>query len=179
MTDVRYQPTKFREALLYLAAKTGADERCGDKKLNKLLYFADVTAFRRSGQAITGAQYRHLSHGPIATPFIPVRRKLKAEGKVKERKRPYFNHVQTCTEVVGEVPAATHLTPDEVAILDEVVSKYWAYDGNEIENAAHEDPGWALTREQELIPYRTMLIGKKASPAAVTIGRDLAGRFGW
>jgi uncharacterized phage-associated protein len=179
MPDVKYRPNKFEETLLYLAAKTGDDQRCGDKKLNKLLYFADVTAYRRRGQPITGAPYRHLSHGPIATPFVPARRKLKAEGKVTERKRPYFNRVQTCTEVIGEPPTTALLDSDELAILDEIVEKYWDYDGTEIEKAAHEDPGWALTREKELIPYRTTLIGKKASPGAVAIGRDLASRLGW
>jgi len=178
MAEVKYKPNKFRETLLYLAARTGDDERCGDKKLNKLLYFADVTAYRRRGKPITGAPYKHLSHGPIATPFLPARRQLKAEGKVKERKRPYFTRTQTCTEAVEKADTSI-FDADELAILDEVIAKYWDYDGDKIEKAAHEDPGWALTREEEVIPYRATLIGKRASPAAVSFGQELAGRLGW
>jgi uncharacterized phage-associated protein len=178
MPEVRYKPAKFREMLLYLANKTGDDPRCGDKKLNKLLYFADVTAFRRRGAPIAGATYKHLKHGPIAKPFLKARGQLKAEERVRERKRPYHDKTQTCTEALGE-PDTSMFDADELAILDEIVAKYWDYNGAEIEEAAHNEPGWALTRENEEIPYRAALIAKKASPRAVAVGHEIADRLGW
>lgn len=178
MPEVRYKPAKFREMLLYLAAKTGDDPRCGDKKLNKLLYFADVAAFRRRGEPIAGATYRHLEHGPIATPFKPARRQLKQEGRARERKRPYHDKTQTCTEALDAADMSI-FDSEELAILDEVVAKYWDHDGKKIEKAAHREPGWALTKEREIIPYRATLISKKASPRAVKIGRELADCLNW
>lgn len=178
MPEVRYKPAKFREALLYLAAKTGEDPRCGDKKLNKLLYFADATAYRKRGTPITGATYKHLPHGPIATPFIPARRQLKEEERARERKVPYHTKTQTRTEAL-KPPNTALFDDEELRILDEIVEKYWDYDGRKIEKSAHDDPGWALTREREIIPYRALLIAKKASPRAIAIGHELAERLGW
>jgi uncharacterized phage-associated protein len=178
MAEPRYNGAKFREMLVYLAACSREDPRCGDKKLNKLLYFADMTAYRRRGIPIAGATYQHQPHGPIATPLIPARRQLVREKRVKVDARNYFTRSQTCTEAI--TPADTTLfEADEIAIMDEVIAKYWAFDAKAMEDEAHKEPAWRMTDDGEAISYRSALIGRKASPKAIARGHELASRLGW
>lgn len=58
-----YSEEKLRELILYIAQKSKTDPRCGAVKLNKLLYYADFSAYRLLGRAITGAEYQHLKKG--------------------------------------------------------------------------------------------------------------------
>lgn len=178
MAEPQYNGSKFREMLVYMAARAKDDPRCGDKKLNKLLYFADMTAFRRRGVPITGARYQHQPHGPVATPFVPARRQLAEEDRVKVRKRRYFTRAQTCTEVIAG-PDTSQFTSEDLAIMDEIIAKYWEWDAKAMEDEAHREPGWRTTEDGETITYRSALIGRKASPKALAIGHDLAARLGW
>jgi uncharacterized phage-associated protein len=178
MTEPSYNGRKFREMVVYLAARSKDDPRCGDKKLNKLLYFADMTAYRRRGAPIAGAEYQHQPHGPIAKPLIPARRQLEGENRVKVGPRQYFTRAQTCTEAIK--PADTSVfDPDEIAILDEVVTKYWDFDAKAMEDEAHKEPAWRMTKDGEPISYRSALIGRKASPKAIVRGHELAAHLGW
>lgn len=178
MTEPSYNGQKFREMLVYLAARSKDDPRCGDKKLNKLLYFADITAYRRRGNAIAGAPYQHQPHGPIATPLVPARRQLEGENRVRVSTRPYFTRSQTCTEAIQ--PADTTVfEADEIAIMDEVIAKYWEFDAKAMEDEAHKEPAWRMTKDGESISYRSTLIGRKASPKAIARGHQLASRLGW
>jgi uncharacterized phage-associated protein len=178
MGEPTYNGRKFREMLVYIAGKSQDDPRCGDLKLNKLLYFADMTAYRRRGTPITGAKYQHQPHGPIATPLIPARRQLEAEKRVSTEKRSYFTKAQRCT-CVHKAADPSQFDPDELAIMDEVIAKYWDWDAQAMEDEAHKEPAWRLTNDGETISYRSALIGRTASPGAVALGHELATRLGW
>jgi len=178
MTEPRYNGRKFQEMLIYMAEKSKDDPRCGDLKLNKLLYFADMAAFRRRGAAISGAQYQHQPHGPIATPLVPARRQLEQQKRVTVAKRPYFNREQTCTEALTPADPSV-FEPDEVAIMEEVIARYWDFDAKAMEDEAHKEPAWRMTEDGETISYRSALIGRTASPKAIARGRELAARLGW
>jgi uncharacterized phage-associated protein len=178
MAEPRYNPDKFKELVVYVASKTGDDPRCGDMKLNKLLYFMDVTAFRRTGQAITGAAYKHQPRGPIAVPLLPARRDLERRGRVAVHPRDYQGFEQTATEAKDD-PQTDLFDPAELSLIDEVIEKFWDYDGTAMERIAHDEPGWKMTKEDERIPYRAALIAKSASPRAIQRGHELASRLGW
>jgi uncharacterized phage-associated protein len=178
MAEPRYNPQKFKELLVYVASQTGSDERCGDMKLNKLLYFADVTAFRRTGHPISGAKYQHQRMGPIAEPLLPARRDLERDGRLVTCKREYQGYSQKATEAKGDIRPGV-LTEDELAIIDEVISRFRDYDGRAMEEIAHEEPGWRMTSDGDRMPYRLSLLAKQASPRAIDRGKELAERFGW
>ena len=65
-----YQPhfdaQRFRDLLLYLAHRCGDAADFGSTKLCKLLYHSDFTAFGRTGEPITGADYIRQPHGSDA-----------------------------------------------------------------------------------------------------------------
>lgn len=178
MAEPSYNPEKFKELLVYVASRTGDDEMCGDMKLNKILYFADVTAFRRTGQPITGATYQHEKRGPIARALLKARRDLEGQRRVRTCEREYGGYRQTATEATGELRPGV-LSDAELAIADEVIARFKDFDGGAMETVAHDEPGWRMTKEGERIPYRLSLLAKRASPKAIARGRELAERFGW
>jgi hypothetical protein len=178
MAEPKYKGTKFKELLVCIAEKTKDDARCGDVKLNKLLYFIDVTAYRRHGDAVSGARYQHQPHGPTARAFVPARRELIEQERLRLEHRGYFTREQTCTEAVADFDHGA-FSDGEMAIIDEVVTKYWDYDTAEIEQLAHREPGWQMTSDGEDIPYYMALLTKQASPRAVERGQELAKQFGW
>jgi uncharacterized phage-associated protein len=178
MAEPSYNPEKFKELLIYIASRTEGDQACGDMKLNKLLYFADVTAFRRTGQPISGATYQHEERGPIARALLKARRDLEGQRRLRTCEREYGGFPQTATEATDEVRPGV-LSAEEIAIADEVIERFKDFDGGAMETIAHEEPGWRMTKDGERIPYRLSLLAKRASPGAITRGRELAERFGW
>lgn len=177
MTEPRYRPKKFDELLVYIAEKSKDDPKLGDKKLNKLLYFADMTAYRRTGKPITGAAYQHEEHGPIARPLKKARRSLKGK-RLAVKKREYHGYPQTVTVALDD-PDPSVFTEEELAIVDEILDAYKDMDGKEMEDIAHQEPGWQMTVDGEAMPYRYALIAREASPRAVKRGKELAKHLGW
>jgi uncharacterized phage-associated protein len=178
MAEPRYQPRKFKELLVYVAAKSRDDPKLGDMKLNKLLYFADVTAFRQRGKPITGARYTHHVHGPLARPLVPARKELVRNDRLKVETRKYYGRDQTYTEAIDQ-PDPDLFDEGELAIVDEIIEKFKDFDGTDMEDVTHQEPGWQMTSDGEVIPYRATLVARTASPRAVQRGKELAKRFGW
>ena len=178
MAEPKYERGKFKELLVYVAQRTQGDLKCGDMKLNKLLYFADVTAYRRRGRPITGARYQHQPHGPTAKPLVPARRELVRSGRLDTKKRDYHGREQLSTEALDD-PDTSLFEKDELAIIDEVLDKFKDLDGTELEQVAHQEPGWQMTSDGEVIPYRSTLLARTASPRAVARGNELAKFLGW
>ena len=77
----RYDESKLTEMVLYVAAKLRSERSGGATKLNKVLYFADFAHVRRTGRAISGAEYQKLDHGPAPRRLRPIRDRLVASGE--------------------------------------------------------------------------------------------------
>ena len=59
-----FNPVKFRELILYLAAGGMKDPGFGLVKLATALYYADISAYIAMGRPVTGAAYRKYQQGP-------------------------------------------------------------------------------------------------------------------
>lgn len=71
---------KFSELLLYVSRLAESDPRCGATKLNKILFYADFSAYRALGRSISGQTYRKLQHGPAPWGVLREIERLSAEG---------------------------------------------------------------------------------------------------
>lgn len=178
--NVSYDPEKFRELLVYVADRTGDDARFGDTKLNKVLFFADTRAWAQFGQAVTGARYQKLEHGPAPRALLPVRQALEKEGAVEVCWRGTGNWRQTVT--VALRPARTELfTADELTLIDELIDELAPKSAAETSEWSHaQSPGWNLVDMREDIPYELSLISiQPPSDETLALGRELAARFAW
>jgi hypothetical protein len=176
VSELRYEPEKFRELVVYIASRFGDDPPLGDVKLNKILYFSDFLAYNRLGRPITGARYKKEKNGPIATPLIPAREQLVAEHAVNiETKRwPNLRHPQRITRARRQ--AADVFSPRELRIVDSVIAELRQATADETSDLSHRrSPGWMLGNLSEDIPYHTALIPPAGpSDAAVEAAREYA-----
>lgn len=169
---------KFDELLVYIAERSADDPTLGDLKLNKLLYYADVTAYRRRGATISDTRYQHLEHGPASVSLLPARKNLVAAGVLDVKPRHRYSFWQKVTRALR--PARRDVfDPDELAIVDEILERFRDRNGSEMAELSHGEPGWQMTEMGEDIPIETALLTPTVSPESVTVGRDLAKRYGW
>lgn len=154
-----FNEEKFKEAILFIAAASEEDEGFGATKLNKVLYYADFTAYRRLGEPITGATYQKLNEGPAPRELLRVRRSLIDAGYASIEHRPYFTGTQQRLKVAPqhkpEALRPKHLSPVEVSILREVLHALVGMNGREVSELSHKEVGWLATAYKETIPYET------------------------
>jgi uncharacterized phage-associated protein len=169
---------KFDELLIYIAERSADDPKFGDLKLNKLLYYADIAAYRERGATITGSRYQHLRHGPGSRSLWPARKKLQEEGAVEIKPRRFYEFWQRVTR--AKRPARREVfEPGELEIVNRVLERYRNFNGSEMADISHDEPGWKMTTEGEDIPLETALLAQRSSRAAIRQGRTLAERFNW
>jgi uncharacterized phage-associated protein len=176
MTEPTYNHDKFAELLVYIVSSTEHEPTSGDTKLNKLLYFADVTAYRRTGQPISGARYKHQKRGPIAVPLMPVRKELDDRLEVSEH-QVGNSAVQRRTKALTEADISI-FEDGEQEIINEVIDRFRGCKAKDMEHFAHEEPAWRMTEDEEEMTYRSSLLVRQASPAALNHGKNLAERLG-
>lgn len=170
---------KFRELLLYIAAKSADDPRFGAVKLNKILYYSDFAAYRQLGHSITEDTYQHLAEGPAPVHLLTAREELIVEGSARLEERSYFNRPQV--RLAAERPAdASVFSGKEIAIVDEVIAALAEFNGRQVSDLSHLEFGVKTTALNEVIPYYTAWIGSEPlTPEQVQTGFEVAARHGF
>ena len=151
-----FESDKFRELIVYVAAQSANDPTFGAIKLNKVLYYSDFAAYRQLGQPITGATYRKFFEGPAPIELPDVRRELIDSGDATSEERPYFaGSVVRLVIRTGREPNRELFRPGELEIVDQVVDFFEGKTEREVADFSHKEPGWAVARDREDIPYET------------------------
>jgi hypothetical protein len=152
------QSQRFKELILYFAARSPDDPGFGAVKLNKLLFFSDFEGHRTLGRSLTGAKYQKLRWGPAAIEFLPMQDELLRDGLATVETRQRGSHEQRVTVAVAE-PDLRLFSDEEMAIVDRVLD--WLRDRGamDVSDLSHEQSaGWNLVEEGEVIPYDTAFI---------------------
>ena len=162
MTSHEYDPRKLQELIVYVADMSRGDRFFGKTKLNKILFYADFTAYRRLGHSITGAVYQHLPQGPCPHQLLPA---LEALGD-DLREEFESTYVGTRTRLVPLRAAVLELfTGEEVGIVNAVLDDLRPYTAQGISDLSHATMAFRLTRDYHEIPYGTALLAN-AEPTA-------------
>jgi hypothetical protein len=151
---------KLAELILYISEKSEGDERFGATKLNKLLFFADFTAYWQSGQSITNQAYFRLPAGPGPRRLLPVRNKLLESGDLAISMRAYYGRTIKRPVALRE-PDLSIFKADEIAIVNDVIRYFWDMNAAEISDYSHRFIGWQLAGEEEDIPYEAAFISNR------------------
>jgi len=156
MAANEYHPEKLRELIVYVAHKSVGDRNFGMTKLNKILFFADFTAYQRNGRSITGAVYQHLDQGPCPQQLVPALADLK-RGALKEVKESTYVGVRR--RLIPTRSADTSLfAGDEIALIDEIIDILAPMTNTEVSELSHRTMAWRLTEDRQEVPYGTALI---------------------
>lgn len=159
--EPQFDEKKFGELIVYLAMKCQDDAYFGATKLNKLLFYSDFVSYKRTGCAITGAEYRALQHGPAPRQLLPVRGKLEQEGAIAQQTWGPQNRI-----VALRKPNLDAFSESERAIVDEMIEHFSEYDTGAIVQESHTFLGWRAAMAERArhpgregpIPYRTALV---------------------
>jgi Protein of unknown function (DUF4065) len=142
----------------------------GSVKLYKILWFADLEHYRRTGRTITGATaYTKLQFGPVPKGIMQALGTLDDEGKIAKSTENYFGRPKTMFMSLSQ-PDLHPFEADEIAIVDmiaEVICK--DHTAASISDLTHD----ALWSETEL--GADMAIG----PASVIEGEATPDDLDW
>ena len=179
LKQFEFNPEKFKELIVYVAAKAQDDPAFGAIKLNKILYYADFAAYRQLGAPITGAAYFKLREGPAPRQLLAARDELVDEGRLRIEERRHFAYLQKrLAPSPGCAPDPEFLRPEEQELVDEVIEFFWGKSAREASDYSHREPGWILAEDRADIPYESAWlsadpIDQETEEAAQRIGAKL------
>ncbi len=124
--------------------------------LNKLLFYADLTAFYLRGAGMSGAVYLNRPYGPVADPTADVLDDLIEKGRVSVADKT--------KHLVAEGDALTSLSGEEMKVLDWVIDTYGDLGAREISDMSHEERAYKDTRPNEPIAYAYAKFFNKLPP---------------
>lgn len=133
-------------------------------KLNKLLFYSDLTAYYLRGRGISGSHYVHLPFGPVPNTYENVLTLAEVSGNVSLEPLPNSRSAVRITSGINAATACQVLSPSERRIIDWVIETYGHYTSAEITDISHEEMAYKNTRMGEPIAYRYAEFLKRLPP---------------
>jgi hypothetical protein len=175
---------RFDALVLYIAHRTQADPRFGRVKLARVLYYADLDAYREAGESITGGTYIRLPFGPFPQELEDAEQRLTRTGQV--------NLVYEVGE--GEekkiIPSPGVRSPDlqgfgyadwQIMVVDNYIKMIAAMTATEVSDQTHREAGWIVAEKTgRTISYAAAFVPNRP-PTNVEVNRALqvARKRGW
>jgi hypothetical protein len=135
----------------YIIARADPN-KLGAVKLNKVMWFADLEAYRRLGRTVTGQDsYEKRQYGPVPNNIVRSIRRLEQADKIATRDVPTFGG--TRREYVWlKKPDVAEFSAEEVDILNEAID--WVCDSHTAKSISHlsHDALWEAAELGEQIP---------------------------
>lgn len=146
----------FKELVHYICFRVDDARKLGATKLNKILWYSDVFAYRLTGRSISGAEYEKRQFGPVPRMINAILDELEREGKVVRREVPYFNRVKR--DFLALAPANSEfLSEIERTIVDTVIVQVCdGHTATSISTLTH-DGVWEAAEIGEVIPLYAVL----------------------
>jgi hypothetical protein len=168
---------KLRELILYICERCANDPAFGMTRLNKDLFFTDAAAFKELGRSVTGASYQKLEHGPAPRAMMPTLKELEASGALQMQSGAFFGHLQK-RPVATRSAACDLFTPEELALVDRVLSEHTGVTGSAVSDKSHDLIAWRVAEIGETIPLSaTIFDDDLLTDAEVAHGQQLNDRI--
>lgn len=136
-------------------------DQLGAIRLNKVLWFADVTTYKMDGKSITGEKYVKRKYGPVPSRILPALEELQRDGAVLilEPKIEYASR-----RFYSLAPPTGKLTNREKLITSAVLDDVLGRTASEISELSHDDV-WDAAEIGEEIPMCATLA---STPGEIT-----------
>lgn len=151
------QPDRTQHVAHYIIARADPN-KLGAVKLNKVMWFADLEAYRRFGRTVTGqVSYEKRQYGPVPNNIVKSIRRLEQADKIATRDVPTFGGTRR-EHVWLKKPDVTVFTPDEVDILNEAIT--WVCESHTAKSISHlsHDALWEAAEIGEQIPVGAAVV---------------------
>lgn len=136
----------------YVIARADA-KKLGAVKLNKVMWYADLEAYRTMGRTITGQQsYEKRQLGPVPNNIVISIRTLEQDEKIATRSVPTFNGYSRREHIWLKQPDVSVFSAKEVDILNEAIT--WVCDQHTAQSISEmtHDVLWEQAEIGEQIP---------------------------
>jgi Antitoxin SocA-like, Panacea domain len=178
--DVMATNNKMRELVLYIAKKSEKDPYFGSIKLNKILFYSDFAYYAKTGNSITGAEYRKYKRGPAPAIMKSLKEEMESDKIAYERNVTITpTHMQK-RMLAGREPDMTAFTDAEVATIDFYIEELWGMTATDVSFESHRFPGWKHAELSEEIPYFTAFLSETPltpSPSTMEWAKARAERY--
>jgi transcriptional regulator with XRE-family HTH domain len=154
-SELRFEPQKLRNLLLYILEKIGGRPNLGETVLYKQLYFCDFDHYEKTGKSITGLTYRRLQFGPVPqqSQFNSVVEDMLEHEEMRKLSQPYHGKQQIRYVALTE-PDVRLFTKEELRTIENVLGRLGHMNAVEIEEYVHGDIPWAATNHKSIIDYQ-------------------------
>ncbi len=140
---------KFQHMVLYFA-KEGVNKT----KLMKLLWYCDFVNFKRISASISGAAYVRLKFGPVPKDHEIMLAHLQHMAAIDIEETVLNEEGWTLMTVNARQSFNSELfEANELAVLNEVESKFRSFTSRQISEYSHQERAWIETPEHEPIDY--------------------------
>ena len=154
--EFQFDQDRFVELMAFIARGSIDDPTFGAVKLNKILYYADFSAYRMFGQPLTGATYFKLQEGPAPREMLQARDMLIDTGAAHIEQRPYFTGIQQRLVIdEDDCGAGESFSENERNLIAMIMEFFRGKTAREVSDYSHREPGWELAHDRETIPYET------------------------
>ena len=123
--------------------------RLGAVRLNKVLWFSDVHAYRSLGQSVSGEPYVKRERGPVPLRILQALEELKSEGIIRIEEPTY--HLDTRKFYSLHRTQSDVFTEDQENIVIAVLEGVLGQTANEVSEASH-GLAWEVAEMGEEIP---------------------------
>ena len=165
--QIKLNPLKLENILLYVLGKVGAKPNMGETVLYKILYFIDFDYYERFGRSITGMQYYRNHYGPTpGAGFRDITKAMIEAGELTIIQTKFHDRIQK-KYIAGTEANLQVFNGQEIRHIDDVLSRLSNKTATEISDYAHRDTPWLITKprgviEYQLAKYRTTLTATTA-----------------
>jgi transcriptional regulator with XRE-family HTH domain len=146
---------KFKEVLLYILEKVGAQPNVGQTVLYKLLYFIDFDYYEKYEEQFIGARYQKNHFGPTPIEFKKIASDMIQNQEIEEVKSKYFTREQL-KYLPHRSANLEKLTAREIKHIDEVLARLAQKNAKELSEYSHQDVPWIMAEDGEEIKYEAV-----------------------
>ena len=157
MTLSRQQSKKFKELVIYVSQKSAEDPKFGSIKLNKIVAYADMVHFAKTGKPITAASYMKQPMGVVARCMKPVIGELSESRELAIVPKERHGYVAKVPTALRQADISA-FTSSEVEAIDEVLSAFHDHHGASVSYLSHRiTPNWDFLPVSTEIPVSSLL----------------------
>ena len=128
-------------------------------KLAKLLLFAEILHFERTGQSITGLYFVRLKYGPVIAFFDEILENYKGKLWNEEIKSlPIYEECLVKKQYIYSAVTNEIRMNGIEPTIKKLISKYRKKSGTELSNLSHSLPAWKYSEPNEPIYLAELII---------------------
>ncbi len=155
----QYDPQRLAALVHYVCYRCQDPSILGATKLNKVLWYADVLTYIKTGKPITGEIYVKHQYGPVSSHLNAIIEDLQTQGALATREVEFYGYPKK-EFVALKAPNIEGFSATEISIIDSMIDEVCLrHTADTISKASH-DVIWELAEIGEEIPYYAVLASK-------------------